>query len=272
MIAVLILGGTTEGYALAEVLAKRGGFRVISALAGRTTSPRRPDGEVRIGGFGGAQGLAAYLRESDIAAVVDATHPFAVVIGGHAVVGCATAGVPLLRMERPTWQPVAGDLWTEVVDWGQAAAIVAEESRRVFLTVGRRELAPFAAIPDVWFLIRSVESPHSLPPFPHAETLAARGPFTLEEERALLCARTIDTIVCKNSGGSAVDTKLTAARELGIKVVMRRRPPVFHRGVDTIPEVITWLSTLAKKTGGSGADFGPREILFPEATVRIGDS
>jgi precorrin-6A/cobalt-precorrin-6A reductase len=222
---LLILGGTSDAYDLAQALADRPGLRVISSLAGRTTAPRRPAGQLRSGGFGGALGLAAYMKDNHIDAVVDATHPFASRMGWNAAQGCAMAGVPLLRLERPAWVAGPGDRWDEVDDWDQAVALVAARSRRVLLAVGRQEdLAPFAGLDQVWFLIRSVEAPAPMPPFAQAELLLARGPFAHDDERRLLASRNIDTILCKNSGGPT-DAKLAAARELGIKVVMKRRPP-----------------------------------------------
>ncbi len=220
---ILILGGTAEAYDLARHLAARPDMRVISSLAGRTGQPRPPAGELRVGGFGGAAGLAAYLRDHAIDAVVDCTHPFAARMGWNAAQGCAAAGVPLLRLERPAWTRQDGDLWDEVEDWEQAVPLVAARARRVLLAVGRQELAPFAGLDHVWFLIRSVEVPDPMPSFAQAEVLTARGPFTVEAERAMLTARTIDTIICKNSGGPT-DSKLLAARQLGVRVVIRKRP------------------------------------------------
>ena len=225
---VLILGGTTEAYQLAERLHEDARLRVISSLAGRTAQPRQPAGEWRVGGFGGPDGLAAYLRAEGIAAVVDATHPFAARMGWNAAAACAVVDVPLLRLERPAWVAGPDDHWIEVDDWDMAVAALAERGKavpqRVLLALGRQELAPFAQLDEVHFLIRSVDPPDPLPPFAHAEVLLARGPFSLADERELLRQQRIDTIVCKNSGGKATDAKLTAARELGITVVMRRRP------------------------------------------------
>ncbi|MGH7031435.1 MAG: cobalt-precorrin-6A reductase [Stellaceae bacterium] len=222
---VLILGGTSEGFGLARALTHEPELRVISSLAGRTANPRLPRGELRIGGFGGADGLAAYLSSNRIGLVIDATHPFAATMGANAERGCRQAGVPLLRLERPAWGPIAGDDWTEIDDWDEAAAVVGRISRRVLLAVGRRELSPFAALDHVWFLVRSVDPPSPMPAFRQAELLLARGPFALDGERGLLAGHRIDTIVCRNSGGSAADAKLVAARELGLRVVIRRRPP-----------------------------------------------
>lgn len=244
---VLVLGGTTEGYALAGALAERPGLQVISSLAGRTASPRLPPGEVRVGGFGGAEGLAAFLAERRVAAVVDATHPFASTMGWNAAQACRSAGFPLLRLERPAWRPAEGDRWDEVDDWAGAVAALGHGAARVLLAVGRQELEPFAGLDAVWFLIRSVDAPDPLPPFARAEILLARGPFRLEDEHALLRACGIDTIVCKNSGGAATDAKLAAARELGIRVVMKRRPrrPDLPAAA-TVAEAAAWVERVTR--------------------------
>ena len=221
---VLILGGTAEANALARELARHADLRVISSLAGRTDHPRLPPGEVRIGGFGGAAGLRDYLTTQAVSAVIDATHPFAARMGQNAAQACATAGVPLLRLERPAWPKQEGDRWDEVDQWGEAVELLRHHARRVLLAVGRQELGAFASLDQVWFLIRSVDFPDPLPGFVQAELLRARGPFTLEGERALLRDHAIDTIVCKNSGGDASAAKLAAARELGLRVMLLRRP------------------------------------------------
>jgi precorrin-6A/cobalt-precorrin-6A reductase len=242
---LLVLGGTTEGYELAEALCEAGGFRTITSLAGRTRRPRTPAGEVRIGGFGGARGLVAFLREQRIAAVIDATHPFAAGMGWNAAAACREAGVPLLRLERPAWLSGPGDRWQEISEWTEAAQLVAAEARRVLLAVGRQELDAFATLDHVWFLIRSVEAPDPMPPFRQAELLLTRGPFDLPGERALLTERRIDMIVCKNSGGTATEAKLIAARELGIHVVMQRRPPRPEvPAVASVADVLNWLGAL----------------------------
>lgn len=240
---VLILGGTTEAYDLARDLSERPELRVISSLAGRTGAPRLPHGELRLGGFGGAEGLAAYLRDHDIAAIIDATHPFAARMGWNAAQACAAARVPLLRLERPAWLQQDGDLWDEVEGLDEAATILGQKAKRVLMVVGRQELEPFAGLDQVWFLIRSVETPDPQPALAQAEILLARGPFTLEGERSLLRAQRIDTIVCKNSGGSATEAKLTAARELGVRVVIKRRP---HRPdlptAANVAEAVAWVT------------------------------
>ena len=241
--AVLILGGTTEGYALADALAPRADLRVVSSLAGRTPNPRLPAGESRIGGFGGVDGLRAYLQTEHIAAVVDATHPFAAAMGTHAAAACGPLGIALLRLERPPWRPLPGDRWLSVTDWDAAVAALRRlAARRALLALGRQELAPFAALGDTRFLIRCVSAPDPMPPFADAELLLDRGPFDLDAERRLLTHHGIDCIVCNNSGGAASAAKLTAARERGIPVVMRERPP--RPALPTAPDVpaaLAWL-------------------------------
>jgi precorrin-6A/cobalt-precorrin-6A reductase len=221
---ILILGGTGEGIALAEALQSVPNVRVVSSLAGRVANPKLPVGEVRIGGFGGVAGLTEYLRNNEIAAVIDATHPFARRMGWHAAEATAAARVPLLRLERPAWIAQPGDNWTLVNDWDEAVAVLRISAKRAFLALGRQELAPFTALTDIAFVIRAVEQPEADIKFADAEIVLARGPFNLADERQLLQSRRIDCIVCKNSGGDAADAKLRAARELGIHVVMQRRP------------------------------------------------
>lgn len=240
--SVLILGGTTEAYDLATALVAHGGLRVVTSFAGRTKSPRLPAGEWRSGGFGGAEGLAEYLRAEKFDAVIDATHPFAAAMAFNAAEGCAQEGVKLLRLEREPWRPGPGDRWTEVDTLDEAAALLRGHPKRVLMAVGRQELAPFAALDDIWFLIRSVEAPEPMPAFKHYELLLSRGPFDVAGERALLRDKRIDAIVCKNSGGSATHAKLIAARELDIPVIMKRRPPRPELPIAyTIDDALAWL-------------------------------
>jgi precorrin-6A/cobalt-precorrin-6A reductase len=220
---VLVLGGTAEARELAAAL-DAGGTRVVSSLAGRVARPRLPAGEVRIGGFGGPDRLGAWLRENGVAAVVDATHPFAQKISASAASACPAAGVPLLRLERAGWTAGPGDDWHWVDGLPAAAALVPALGRRVFLTTGRQGLAAFAAVGDAWFLVRCVDPPH--PPLPpHHELLLDRGPYTREAELQLVDHHRIDVVVTKDSGGAHTDAKLHAARERGLPVVVVRRPP-----------------------------------------------
>ncbi|MCX3062308.1 cobalt-precorrin-6A reductase [Streptomyces beihaiensis] len=246
---VLILGGTTEGRRLAELLHARG-VRVTSSLAGRVAAPRLPAGEVRVGGFGGPEGMAAWLREHAVDTVIDATHPFAERISFNAARAAAADHVPLLALRRAGWVPVAGDDWREAASLEQAARLLRDGGpgrwERVFLTTGRMGLAAFADVfadrAAPWFLVRSVDPPE--PPYPpRMEVLLDRGPFTLDGERALLSRHRIDVLVTKDSGGTATSPKLTAAREAGIPVVVVRRPPV-PQGVPVVvtpEEAVEWV-------------------------------
>ncbi|KIL98296.1 Cobalt-precorrin-6x reductase [Paramagnetospirillum magnetotacticum MS-1] len=222
---VLILGGTAEAAALARIMADERGRKVIYSLAGRTVTPRLPHGETRTGGFGGVDGLKDYLQRQTVSVVVDATHPFASRMGWNAAQACAALGLPILRLDRPQWEAGPADRWTMVRSWDEAVIHLTPESKRVFLAVGRQELAPFAGLKDIWFLLRFAESTAPQPRPAHFTLIADRGPFTLDGERALLREHAIDTLVCRNSGGTAARAKLTAAAELGLPVLMLRRPP-----------------------------------------------
>ncbi|HEY3468099.1 MAG TPA: cobalt-precorrin-6A reductase [Amycolatopsis sp.] len=235
---ILILGGTGEARQLAEALVARE-VRVVSSLAGRVARPRLPVGEVRVGGFGGVDGLAAWLRENDVQAVVDATHPFAERIGANAAKAAEMTGVPLLRLARPGWQPEPGDVWHWADDLEDAAKKLPELGKRVFLTTGRQGLPAFAHLDDLWFLIRCVDPPE--PPLPrHHELLLDRGPYEKAAELELL--RRVDVLVTKDSGGTLTSAKLTAARELGKPVLVVRRPPrPATETAETVPEAVEWV-------------------------------
>lgn len=220
---VLILGGTTEARELAAALAERPGVRVTSSLAGRVARPGALAGEVRVGGFGGADGLADWLRAHRVDALVDATHPFAGTITANAVRAAGTTGVPVLVLRRPGWTPVPGDRWHRVPSLSAAADALPALGRRVLLTTGRLGLSAFAHLTDLEFVVRSVEPPE--PPMPpHTEVLLARGPFTVDEEIALLARHRVDVLVTKDSGGAATAPKLTAARRRGLPVLVVTRP------------------------------------------------
>jgi precorrin-6A/cobalt-precorrin-6A reductase len=247
---VLILGGTMEARRLAELLTAEAigtrlpGLRVTNSLAGRVATPRLPPGEVRVGGFGGAEGLAEWLRAHQVDALIDATHPFAETIGFHAARAAAAAHVPLLALRRPGWVPVEGDDWHGVGSLEEAAALLPALGRRVFLTTGRLGLAAFAvaASDELWFLVRSVDAPEAPHPA-RMEVLLDRGPFTLDGERELLRRHRIEVVVTKDSGGPATAPKLTAAREAGLPVVVVRRPAVPEgvRVVDAPEQALHWL-------------------------------
>ncbi|NED98614.1 cobalt-precorrin-6A reductase [Phytoactinopolyspora halotolerans] len=244
-----MLGGTSEARALAAEL-ERCGVRAVSSLAGRVTEPRLPTGEVRIGGFGGPEGLAAWLGREGVAAVVDATHPFAERIGASAASASAATGVPLLRLERPGWRAGRGDDWRWVDSLEDAAGMLPALGERVFLTTGRQGLPAFAPVTDVWFLIRCVDRPD--PPLPpNAEVLLDRGPYTVDTERTLMRTRGIDVLVTKDSGGRYTEAKLTAARELGCPVVVVRRPrrPVVTT-VGTVADALAWVQSVLRHDDG----------------------
>lgn len=236
----LILGGTTEASRLATALADAG-LPAILSYAGRVAAPRAQPVPVRVGGFGGADGLADYLRVNRIARVVDATHPFAAQISRNAVAACAMAGVPLLALQRPAWQAGPGDRWTHVAEMQAAAAALSGPARRVFLSIGRQNLDTFASQPQHHYLLRLVDPPEAPLPFPDATVILARGPFDVAGDRALLSAHRIDLIVAKNAGGEGAGAKLAAARELGIPVLMIDRPALPDRPtVATVAQVLAW--------------------------------
>lgn len=239
---VLVLGGTAEARRLATALAGAQSLRVTSALAGRVAQPLLPPGAVRIGGFGGAAGLADWLRDQQVDALVDATHPFAGTISGSAAEAATATGVPLLALRRPGWTAGPDDRWHPVGSLERAAALLPGLGRRVFLTTGRLGLSVFTGVPGLFLLARSVEPPE--PPVPaHVQVLLDRGPFTLEGERDLLHRHRIEVLVTKDSGGSATAAKLAAARERGLPVIVVQRPPA-PAGVPVVPDVagaVAWL-------------------------------
>lgn len=242
---MLILGGTTEGRQLADALADPAripAVRVTSSLAGRVAQPRRPAGEVRVGGFGGVPGLAAWLREHRVGAVVDATHPYAATMTTHAATACGQVGVPLLRLQRPGWVPGPADDWRPARSMAQAAGLVDALGERAFLTIGRQEVAAFADV-RAWCLVRAIEPVD--PPLPRrAHVLAGRGPFALPAERETLARWGIDVLVSKNSGGEATAAKLVAAAERGIPVVMIERPATPKGVAGDVGACVAWLSEM----------------------------
>ncbi|MFF6813367.1 cobalt-precorrin-6A reductase [Streptomyces sp. NPDC012403] len=244
---VLVLGGTTEARALAAELSARPGTRVTTSLAGRVTRPGAVAGELRVGGFGGAEGLADWLREQRVDAVVDATHPFAETITANAARAAAATGLPLVVLRRPGWQPGPGDHWHPVPSLAAAAGLLPRLGHRILLTTGRLGLAAFAHLTEPHFVVRSVEPPE--PPMPpHTHVLLARGPFTVAGETALLREHRVDVLVTKDSGGAATAAKLTAARDLALPVVVVRRPPLPDgvTAVGDVPAVLGRLDALGR--------------------------
>jgi precorrin-6A/cobalt-precorrin-6A reductase len=225
---VLVLGGTAEARALAAELAARG-LDVTTSLAGRTRHPRLPAGEVRTGGFGGVAGLAEALADVDV--LVDATHPFAATMTEHATGAASLTGTPLVALRRPGWTEGPGDCWTRVPSLAAAAAAI-PSGARVLLAIGRQGVGAFVDV-EARFLVRAIEAPAVLPP--HAVLLLARGPFALDDERALLDRHAITVVVAKDSGG-ATEAKLVAARERSLPVVLVDRPPL-PEGVEVVATV-----------------------------------
>jgi precorrin-6A/cobalt-precorrin-6A reductase len=240
--SVLLLAGTGEAAEVAARLVDTGAVDVVASLAGRTAAPAALPCPVRTGGFGGPEGLAAELRRGRYAALVDATHPFAARMPHHAAAAAAAAGVPRLRLVRAPWRPGPGDDWHGVADIaGAAGALGPLGASRVLLTVGRQELAAFAGVAGVAFVVRSIEPPDP-GLLPGAEVVLDRPPFVRVAEAALLRTHRIDTLVSRNSGGAATAPKLAAAREAGVRVVMVERPPP-PRGpvVATSAEAVAWV-------------------------------
>jgi len=241
-VKLLILGGSGEAADLARALDGDARYDVTLSLAGRTSEPAQLPGRLLTGGFGGAKGLARVLAEERFDVVIDATHPFAVQMKANAVEAGKIAGTKFLAIRRPPWVPREGDRWIMVESLDAAAVAIGEQPRRVFLTTGRMELAPFRAAPQHLYIVRSVEapSPKDLPP--RVELIAARGPFNLADERALLESRAVDVIVTKNSGGAGAAAKLEAARALSLPVIMVERPRLPEApSVETVADALLWL-------------------------------
>lgn len=236
---ILVLGGTAEARELAGELVATG-LPVTSSLAGRVARPRLPAGEVRIGGFGGPEGLARWLAEHGIVAVVDATHPFAERISASAALACPPTGVALLRLERPGWSERPGDRWHWCDDLETAAAAIPSLGERVLLTTGRQGLVAFARVDDAWFLVRCVDPPTQPLP-PRHQLILDRGPYTLAGELGLIDEHHVDLVVTKDSGGPHTEAKLDAARERQLPVLLVRRPPRQDvAAVSTVADALAW--------------------------------
>lgn len=241
--AILILGGTAESRGLAAQLAERGDLRVITSLAGRTNVPSKPAGELRIGGFGGVAGLANYLEAEGIAAVIDATHPFATTMSGNAVESCRQMSIPLARLHRPAWTPQIGDDWTNVEDEAAACAAV-PAGASTFLALGSQYLAAFTAREDLSCVVRMVDPPGTRPP-KNWLVMTGKPSASAEDEAALFSEHGISHLVCRNSGGTAGYAKIAAARELGLPVIMIERPEMSGgQAHETIDEVLAWLDEM----------------------------
>ncbi len=241
MLNILVLGGTTQATALATALADANLPATLS-LAGRVASPKAQAIPVRVGGFGGVDGLAAYLRDHAITHLVDATHPFAAQMSAHAVAACAQTGTPLVALTRAPWVAGDGDDWTNVPDMAAAVAALDRPRETVFLALGRMHLAAFAAQPQHRYILRLVDAPDGPLPLPDCGVIVDRGPFTVAGDIALMQAQGVQRVVCKNAGGAGAVAKLQAARALHLPVVMIDRPAIPARPeVTEVAAVLHWL-------------------------------
>jgi precorrin-6A/cobalt-precorrin-6A reductase len=246
---LLILGGTGEAASLARAVPARFGdaIEVTTALAGRTRNPGPIAGFVRIGGFGGDAGLAAYLVAHRIDFLIDATHPFAAAISRSARLAAERTGVQRLILLRPRWKRHPLDRWIEVDSIEAAASLVGRIGRCALLTVGAGAAA-FARAEGVRLIVRLIEKPREALPLPHHQIVCGRGPFSLDYERQLFRHHKIDILVCKASGGAATETKLIAAREAGIPIIMVRRPPREPGdAVDSVEGALDWLAGIDRR-------------------------
>ncbi|WP_103258564.1 cobalt-precorrin-6A reductase [Tabrizicola aquatica] len=241
MTRILLLGGTTEANLVAQAIA-RAGLAGVYSYAGRTEAPMGQPIHMRVGGFGGVEGLRSYLKAEGISHVIDATHPFAAQMSSNAVAACAAEGVPLVALERAPWVAGEGDKWTQVPDIPAAVTALAGPPQRVFLAIGRQHIDAFAAQPQHMYLLRLVDEPTAPLPFP-ADVVVARGPFDVAGDTALMQDHRIDVVVAKNAGGKGAVAKIAAARALGLRVVMIDRPMIPARPVvRTVAEVMAWLN------------------------------
>jgi precorrin-6A/cobalt-precorrin-6A reductase len=237
----LILGGTSDANLLANTAARLG-IEAIYSYAGRTEAPASQSLPTRVGGFGGASGLAEYIRQQRITHVVDATHPFAAEISRNAVAACAATGTALIALERAPWEKTAKDTWIEVTDVTAAAAALPERRISVFLAIGRQHLAAFSAKPQHAYTLRFVDPPDGALPLREASVIVSRGPFTLAGDLDLMGSRGIEWVVARNAGGSGARAKIDAARELGLPVIMIARPALPDRQrTESIAEVLAFL-------------------------------
>lgn len=242
VLRLLILGGTADANRLAGALARDPRIDAVLSYAGRTESPRQLPIPVRIGGFGGVEGLVDYLRDNSIDRVIDATHPFAAQISAHAVEACARLGLPLLALDRAPWTRQRGDNWIDVDDIEAAVEALGDTPRRVFLGIGRQNLEAFAAKPQHTYLLRLVDTPKAPLPLPKVEVVIGRGPFDRISDRAMLERFGAEVVVAKNAGGDATIAKIDAARDLELPVVMVRRPPIPARPtVESVDELLRLL-------------------------------
>lgn len=240
---ILVLGGSSEATLLAKALSHRADLHATLSLAGRTKNPAALPLPTRIGGFGGVEGLIAWLQAERIDAVIDATHPFAAQMKRHAAQACAATTTPLCAFTRAPWVAGEGDNWIEVEDATAAARALGDEPKRVFLTTGRQQAGAFAG-QNHNFVLRAIDAPDADALPASLDLVLARGPFTMADEIALMREKRIDIVVSKNAGGEATRAKIDAARELKLPVVMIRRPDPPDRPVfENIEDVLAWIGS-----------------------------
>lgn len=236
---ILLLGGTSEARRLADLL-MREGYRVISSLAGVTSEPVMPKGEVRIGGFGGIEGMVEFIKQENVLAIADATHPFAAQITRNGFEAAKASELSYVRVERKPWKPLGSERWTRVGDV-EAAVRALGKNARAFVAIGRKDLEQFAVRDDLSILARSIEEPEMEVP-ENWKFIQGRPPFSYEDERTLMAQSKVDTLVLKNSGGKAVSAKLQVARDLRMRIIMIERPELPDiRKVRKIEQVIQFL-------------------------------
>lgn len=247
---LLILAGTTEASGLAQKVAEAG-IKACLSFAGRVERLKSQPIPKRVGGFGGVAGLCNYLEEAAITHVIDATHPFAVQISRNAIDSCAILDRPLLGVERSPWLPKRGDFWIEADSITDAVAQLALPQKRVMLAVGRMHINAFAAQPQHHYLLRLVDPPTDNITLPNFHSIISRGPFTAEDDHRLLRDYSIDMLVSKNSGGSGASSKIEAARDLSLPIIMINRPPLLRerQDVETVEEAMSWLLHGTKALG-----------------------
>ena len=223
------------------------GLEGVYSYAGRTDAPLGQPIHMRVGGFGGVEGLRAYLAAEGITHVIDATHPFAAQMSGNAVAACAAMDIPLIALERAPWVAGEGDRWTHLADLGAAAAALSGPARRVFLAIGRQHLAAFTGQPQHHYLVRLVDAPDAPLPLPQVRVIVARGPFDMAGDTDLMQDHGTDIVVAKNAGGKGAVAKIAAARALGLPVLMIDRPVIpVRRVARTVAEVMGWLDHPAR--------------------------
>lgn len=241
-LSILILGGTTESYNLAEILENQP-IKVTTSLAGRTTSPRIPKGNWRIGGFGGTEGLIHYILKEKINLIIDATHPFARQMTEHAYEASRIAKVPLIRLERPLWKKQEKDIWLSVSNIDEAIAVI-PKGKNILLALGRQHIAPFTQIDDAKFTARMLEYPEDMENYKNIEFIISY-PNDLYQEKELLLDKKIDCIICRNSGGDTSYTKIKAARELEIPVIMIERLPLPNALImHSVDDILAYLKNI----------------------------